>query len=81
MRSWMVPITCHAGMPATALARFIVGSHHHASGGRVTLIHPAAVGARRLVHADVDELQPVAVGLQPEVEGVLLRGRRMIVKD
>ena len=40
-------MTCHAGMPATALARSSVGSHHHASGARVMLIHdePSRLGA------------------------------------
>ena len=40
-------MTCQACRPATALARFIVGSHHQASGARVRLIHevPSGLGA------------------------------------
>ena len=57
------------------------GRRRQATGMRVTVWSLAAVLLRALLHPDVHQGQLVALGLKPEIDGVLLLGHVLVVED
>src|SRR5262245_41984003 len=77
----MALITCQARVTSVSPGCSCTGSHHQATGMRVIMTPPIAFLLRTFLHADVHQFEVFSVWLEPEVDGVLLLGFILVVKD